>query len=128
MVVGSVARFGVFPPDPRNSALVLGNSVRVWGILALVFKYPKYNYLNGSLEQPTWQLWWYDHLVPSGCLAPALEVLGSQAHLILRLGYRLLWLALRSFSWEFHHMKCLREVMFAVWVHGYAGRMWHPFV
>ena len=25
----------VFPPDPRNFALVLGNSVRVWGILAL---------------------------------------------------------------------------------------------
>ena len=25
-------------------------------------------------------------------------------------------------------MKCLRGVMFPVWVHGYAGRMWHPFV
>ena len=40
MVVGSVARFGVFPPDPRNSLLVLGNSVRVRGILAL--EYPKF--------------------------------------------------------------------------------------
>ena len=38
-----------------------------------------------------------------------------------RLGHRLLWLALRSFSWEFHPMKCLREVLLAVWVHGYAG-------
>ena len=112
MVVDIVARFGVFPPDPRNSSLVLGNSVRVRGILALEFKYPKYKLLKWNFRQPTWQLWWYDHLVLSGC--PALEVLGGQAHFILRLGHRLQWLTLRSFSWEFHPMKCLREVMFAV--------------
>ena len=27
----------IFSPDPRNFALVLGNSVRIWGILALAF-------------------------------------------------------------------------------------------
>ena len=37
MLLGSVARFGVFPPDLRNSVIVLGNSVRIWGILALAF-------------------------------------------------------------------------------------------
>ena len=63
----------------------------------------------------------------SGCPAPALEALGGQAQFILRLGPCLLWLALRSFSWEPHPMKCLREVMFAVWVHGFAVRMRHPF-
>ena len=60
-----------FSPVPRNFALVLGNSVRIWGILALAFIYPKFNYLNGILEHHAWQLWWYDHLVPSGC--PALR-------------------------------------------------------
>ena len=33
--LSSVARVVFFPPDPRNLALVLGDSVRVWGILAL---------------------------------------------------------------------------------------------
>ena len=33
--LSSVARVGGFSPDPRNFALVLGNFVRVWGILAL---------------------------------------------------------------------------------------------
>ena len=94
MMLGSVARFGVFPPDLRKSALVLGNSVRVWGISALALRYSKFNYFSGILEYHTWQLCWYDHLVPSGCPAPALEVLGGQEHFILRLGHRLLWLAL----------------------------------
>ena len=57
MLLGSVVRFCVFSPGPRNSALVLGNSVRVWGILALEFKYPKFNYFNGVFEHHTWQLW-----------------------------------------------------------------------
>ena len=34
-------------------------------------QYPKFNYLIGILEHHAWQLWWYDHLVPSGC--PALR-------------------------------------------------------
>ena len=79
MLLGSVARLGFFPPDSRNSALVLGNSVRVWGILTLAFRYPEFNFLYGLLDHRTWQLWWYDHLVQSGCLASALEVLGGQA-------------------------------------------------
>ena len=77
--VRQCCQVGVFPPDSRNSALILGNSVRVWRILTLAFRYPEFNYLYGLLEHHTWQLWWYDHLVQSGCPAPALEVLGGQA-------------------------------------------------
>ena len=78
--VRQCCQVGVFSPNSWNSALVLGNSVRVWGILTLRLR-----------------CWAAKHK---------------------RLGHRLLWLALRSFSWEFHPMKFLREVMFAVWVHG----------
>ena len=79
MLLGSVARLGFFSPDLKNSALVLGNSVRVWGILTLVFRYPKFTFLYGLFDHHTWQLWWYVYLVQSGC--PALEVLGSQAQI-----------------------------------------------
>ena len=63
-------------------------------------------------------------LAASACPAPALVVWGGQPPFPLHSQ----WLALRSFSWESHPMKFLRGVMFAVWVHGYARRMWHPFV
>ena len=59
--------------------LVLGNSVRVWGISTLAFRYPEFHSLFGLLVHRTGQLWWYDHLVQSGCPAPVLEVLGGQA-------------------------------------------------
>ena len=59
-----------FSPDPRNLALVLGNSVRVWGILACA-QYLMFIYLRAILEHFAWQLWWYNHLAPSGC--PALR-------------------------------------------------------
>ena len=48
--VRQCCQVGVFPPDSRNSALVLGNSVRVWGISTLAFRYPEFNYLYGLLE------------------------------------------------------------------------------
>ena len=77
--VRQCCQVGVSSPDSRNSALVLGNSVRVWGILTLAFRYPEFNFVYGLLEHHTWQLWWFDHLVQSGCHALALEVLGGQA-------------------------------------------------
>ena len=42
--VRQCCQVGVFPPDSRNSTLVLGNSVRAWGILTLAFSYPEFNY------------------------------------------------------------------------------------
>ena len=36
----SVAKVAVFSPDPRFFTLVLGNSVRDWGILALALGFP----------------------------------------------------------------------------------------
>ena len=96
-----------FSPDPRNFALVLGNSVRVCGILALA--------LNILCSLFTWDFRTL-HLA-------ALVVWPFSSRLAV-----LRWLALRSFSCESHPVKCLRGVMFPVWVHGYAVRMWHPFV
>ena len=45
-------RFFFFYPDSRNSALVLGNSVQVWGILTLAFRYPEFHYLFGLISTP----------------------------------------------------------------------------
>ena len=43
-----------------------------------MFRYPEFHYLFELLVHHTWQLWWYDHLVQSGCPLPVLEVLAGQ--------------------------------------------------
>ena len=58
---------------------------------------------------------------------PAFEVLGVLEQVFCVLGFGCYGLPCDLFSWEPHPMKCLCVVMFTVWVHAYAMRMWHPF-
>ena len=101
-----------FFPRSGDFALVLGNSVRVWGVLALALKF-LCSLFPWIFELFPWQLWGCGHLAPSGC--PALRASLAVAGLV-------------NFCCEFHPWLCLRGVMFSVWVHSYAVGLCHPFV
>ena len=91
IALGSVAKVVVFPSSVVF-ALVLGNSVRAWGIFALVLYIP-------------WLLCWCGHFAPSAC--PALRASPAVA-------------GLAYFHCVSHPMWCLHGVVFSELVYSYA--------
>ena len=91
VALGSVAKVAVFPSSVVF-ALVLGNSVRAWGIFMLAL------YIH-------WLLCWCGHFAPSAC--PALRASPAVA-------------GLAYFHCAPHPLWCLRGVLFSELMHSYA--------